>query len=148
MKPPRTANPDDTATIQTSTIYVPANTESMLDSIFYDEDARTSTNKNYMIDVPDILQMMDTQDTDPMSNTEEEQTTEETMRIPVLPMDFAQFTLEDKSSHHQCTYSDFQVTGSMFFDNPSEKCHTKTCTHQLHHVCSMNYASYTYGEDA
>ena len=43
----------------------------MLDSIFDDKDASTSTNQNYMIDVPDILEMMDNQDPDPMHNTEE-----------------------------------------------------------------------------
>ena len=31
----------------------------MLDYIFDDEYSRTSTNQNYMIDVPDILEMMD-----------------------------------------------------------------------------------------
>ena len=35
-------------------------------------------------------------------------------------MYFDHYALEDKSPHHQCTYSDCQVTGSMFFDNPSE----------------------------
>ena len=50
-------------------ILTPANTEPMIDSIFDDEDASTSTNQNYMIDVPDILEMMDTQDHDPMINT-------------------------------------------------------------------------------
>ena len=41
----------------------------MLDSICDDEDASTSTNQNYIIDVPDILEMMDTQDPDPTINT-------------------------------------------------------------------------------
>ena len=147
MKLPITANPNDTAKIQTTTNEAPDNTESMLYSIFYDEDASNSTNKNYMIDVPDILEMMDTQDPDPTSNTEEEQNTEDTMLITVPHMEFSHCSLENKSPHHQCTYSDWQVTGSMFFDKPSEKCNTKTCTHQLHHVCNINYASYTYVED-
>ena len=63
-------------------------------------------------------------------------------------MDFALFVLEYKSPHHQCIYSDCQVTGRTFFDYTSEKCNTKTCTHQLHHFCNINYASDTYGEDA
>ena len=45
LKLPRTANPDDTATLQTTTTEVPANTEPMIDSIFDDEDASTSTNQ-------------------------------------------------------------------------------------------------------
>ena len=53
-----------------------------------------------MIDVPDIIEMMDTQDPDPMIHTGEEQNTEETMSIPVPPMDFAHCALEDKSPHH------------------------------------------------
>ena len=91
---------------------------------------------------------MDTQDPDPVSNTKEEQNTEETMLIPFPPMDFAHCDLEDKSPHHQFTYSDCQVTGRMFFDKTSEKCNTNTFTHQIHHVCKINYASYTYGYDA
>ena len=71
MKLPRTANPGDTATLQTTTTEVPANTEHILDSIFYDEDVSTSTNQNCLIGVPDILEMMDTQDPYPMRNTEE-----------------------------------------------------------------------------
>ena len=63
---------------------------------------------------------MDTQDPDPMSNTEDEQNTEETIIIPVPPMYFAHCALEDKPPHHQWTYNYCQVTGSMFFDNPSE----------------------------
>ena len=58
LKPPITANPDDAATIQTTNTEVPANTKPMLDSICDDEDASTSTNQNYIIDVPDILEMM------------------------------------------------------------------------------------------
>ena len=42
----------------------------MLDYISDDENASTSTNKYYMIDVPDILEMMDTKYPDPMGNTE------------------------------------------------------------------------------
>ena len=68
------------------------------------------------------------------------------MLIPVPPMNFSHCALEDKPPHHQCTYSDCQVTGSMFFGNTSEKCNTNTCTHQLHHVCNINYASDIYGE--
>ena len=68
-----TYNPYDIATIQTTTNEVPANTETMIDSIFYDEDVSTSTNQYYIIDVPDILESMDTQDPDPMSNTKEYQ---------------------------------------------------------------------------
>ena len=45
LKLPRTYNPDDTATLQTTTTEFPANTEPMLDSIFDDEDASTSTNQ-------------------------------------------------------------------------------------------------------
>ena len=120
----------------------------MLGSIFDDDDTSTSNNQNYMTDVPGILEIMDTQDPDPMSNTEEEQNNEETMLIPVPSMDFARCALEIKSSHHQCTYSDCQVTGSMFFGDPSEKCNTNTCTHQLHHVYNINCVPYTYGEDA
>ena len=70
FKQPRTDNTEDTATLQTTNTEVPANTETMLDYIFDDEYANTYTNQNYMIDVSDILEMMDTQDTDPMSNTE------------------------------------------------------------------------------
>ena len=148
LKLPRTANPDDTATLQTTNNEVLANTEPMLDYIFDDEDASTSINQNYIIDVPYVLEMMDTQDPDPMINTEKEQKIEETMLIPVPHMDFAHCALKDKSPHHQCTYSDCQVTGSMFFDNPSKKCNTKTCTHQLHRVCNIYYASDKYGEYA
>ena len=79
---------DDTSTLQTTTTGAPVDTEPMLDSIFDDEDASTSTNQNYMIDVPDILEMMDTQYTEPVRNNKEEQNTEETMLIPVPPMDF------------------------------------------------------------
>ena len=71
MELPRTANPDDTATLQTTTAEVPTNTKPMLDSICDDEDASTSTNQNYIIDVPDILEMMDTRDPETMRNTEE-----------------------------------------------------------------------------
>ena len=49
--------------------------------------------------------MVETRDPYPMSNTEEEQITEETMLIPVPPMYFDHCALEDKSSHHQCIYS-------------------------------------------
>ena len=70
FKQPRTDNTEDTAILQTTNTEVPANTETMLDYIFDDEYANTYTNQNYMIDVSDILEMMDTQDTDPMSNTE------------------------------------------------------------------------------
>ena len=55
LKLPRTANPDDTTTIQTTTTEVPTNTEPIIDYIFDDEDANTSTNQNYMIDVSDTL---------------------------------------------------------------------------------------------
>ena len=120
LKLPRTANPGDIATLQNNTTAFPANIEPMLDSIFDDEDASTSTNQNYIIDVPDILEIMDPQDPDPISNTEEEQNTEENVLMQVPHMDFAHCSLEDESPHHQCTYSDCQVTGSMFFDNPSE----------------------------
>ena len=41
----------------------------MLDYISDDENASTSTNKYYIIDVTDIVEMMDTQDHDPMINT-------------------------------------------------------------------------------
>ena len=68
---------------------------------------------------------MDTQDPDPVSNTKEEQNTEETVLIPFPPMDFAHCDLEDKSPHHQFTYSDCQVTGRMFFDKPSGKCNAR-----------------------
>ena len=98
-----TDNPDDTAILKTTTTEVPTNTETMLDSIFDDEYASTSTDQNYIIDVPDILEMMDTQDPDPMSNTKEEENTDETMLITVPPMDFAHCALEDKPPHHQCT---------------------------------------------
>ena len=67
----RTANPDDIGTLKNNTAEVPANTKTMLDFICDDEDASTSTNQNYIIDVPDILEMMDTQGPEPMSNTEE-----------------------------------------------------------------------------
>ena len=70
------------------------------------------------------------------------------MLIPVPPMEFDHCDLEDKSTHHQCTYSYFQVTGSMFFYKTSEKFNTNTRTHQLRHVCNINYASDTYGEDS
>ena len=120
MKLPRTANPGDIATLQNNTTEFPANIEPMLDSIFDDEDASTYTDKNYMIDVPDILEMIDTRYPYPMSNTEEEQNTEETTLILFPPMDFSHCDLEDKLPHHQCNHSDCQVTGSMFFDNPSE----------------------------
>ena len=63
---------------------------------------------------------MDTQDPEPMRKTEEEQKKKENILKPVPPMDFSNCALEDKSLHHQCTYSDCQVTGSMFFDNPSK----------------------------
>ena len=114
MKLPITANPDDTATIQTTNTEVPTITEPMLDYIVDDDDASNST--------------------------KEEQNTEETVLIPVPRMDFSRCAVEDKSLHHQCTYSDCQVTGSIFFDKPSEKFNTKTCTHQLHHVYNVNYA--------
>ena len=55
LKLPRTDTHDDEATLQTTTTEVPANTEPMLDYIFDDEDASTSTNQNYMINVPGIL---------------------------------------------------------------------------------------------
>ena len=42
------------------------------------------------------------------------------MLIPVPTIEFSHFPLENKSPHHQCTYSDCEVTGSMFFDNKSE----------------------------
>ena len=42
------------------------------------------------------------------------------MLIPVPTMYFDRCALEDKSPHHQCNYSNFQVTGSIFFGNPSE----------------------------
>ena len=119
MKLPRTDNPDDKATLQTTTTEIPANTEHTIDSIFDDEYESTSTDQNYIIDVPDILEMMDTQDPYPMSNTEEEQNTEENMLIPVPPMECSYCSLEDKPPHHQCTYSYCQVTGSTFFYNPS-----------------------------
>ena len=89
LKLPRTANPDDTATLQTTNTEVPANTKPMLDTICDDEDASTSTNQNYMIYVPDILEILDTQDPEPMRNNEEEQNTKETMLITVPPMDFS-----------------------------------------------------------
>ena len=148
MKVPGTSNPDDTATVQTHTTEVPASTEPVLDSIFDDEDAITYTNQDYMIDVTDVLEIMETQYPYPMSNTEDEKNTEETALITVLPMEFSHCALEDEAPHHQCTYSDCQVTGSMFFDKPDGKCNTKTCTHQLHHVCNIKYASVTYGEYA
>ena len=69
LKLTRTSNPDDTATLQNTTNEVPANTKHMLDSICDNEDTSTSTNQNYIIDVPDIIEMMDTQYPDPMSNT-------------------------------------------------------------------------------
>ena len=59
---------DDTSTLQTTTTGAPVDTEPMLDSIFDDEDASTSNNQNYIIDVPDILEIMDTQYHDPMRN--------------------------------------------------------------------------------
>ena len=93
MKLTITANYDDTATLQNNNTEVLDNTKHILDSICYDEYASTSTNKNYMIDVPDILEMIDTHNPDPKSKTEEEQNTEETMLIPVPPMDFAHFVL-------------------------------------------------------
>ena len=145
MKLPRTANPDDVDTLQTTTTDVPDNTEPMLDYIFDDEYASTYTTQNYMIGVPDILEMMDTQYPDLMINIEEENNTEETMLIPVPPMNFSRCALEDKLPHNQYTYSDFQVTGSMFFDKLSERCNTKTYTNQIHHFCKINYASDTYG---
>ena len=120
LKWPRTANPDDTSTLQTTTTEVPANTEPMLDYIFDDEYASTSTNQDYTIDVPDILEMMDTQYPDPKRNTEEEQNTEETMLISFQPMYFDHCTLEDESPYNQYTYSDCQVTGRNVFDNPYE----------------------------
>ena len=70
LKLPRTSNPDDTATLQNTITEVPANTEPILDYIFDDEDSRTSTNQSYIIDVPDKLEMIDTQYPDAMSNTE------------------------------------------------------------------------------
>ena len=54
--------------------------------------------------------MTDIKYTDPTSNTEEEQKTEETMLILVPTMDSDYCALEYKSPHHQCTYSDCQVT--------------------------------------
>ena len=69
LKLTRTSNPDDTATLKNTTNEVPANTKHMLDSICDNEDTSTSTNQNYIIDVPDIIEMMDTQYPDPMSNT-------------------------------------------------------------------------------
>ena len=42
----------------------------MLDYIYDDEDASTYANKNDIIDVPDKIEIMDTQDTDPTRNTE------------------------------------------------------------------------------
>ena len=76
MKLLRTANTDDTATLQTTTTEVPAKNEPMLDYFLDDEYASTSTNKDYMINVHDILEMMETKGTDPMRNTEESQNTE------------------------------------------------------------------------
>ena len=72
LKLPRTANSDDTYTLQTTTTEVSDNTEPRLDSIFDDENASTSTNQNYMIDVPDILEIMETQYPDPTINNEDE----------------------------------------------------------------------------
>ena len=115
FKQPRTDNTEDTATLQTTNTEVPANNKPILDSIFDDEDGSTYTNQNYIIDVTGIFEMMYTQDPDPMINTKELKNTEETMLIPVPPMEFDHCDLEDKSPHHQCTYSDCQVTGSMFF---------------------------------
>ena len=63
-------------------------------------------------------------------------------------MEFYHCYLEDKPPHHQCTYSDCQVIGRMFFDKLSEKFNKKTFPHQLHHVRNINYASDTHGEDA
>ena len=114
FKLPRTDNLDDTAKLQTNITEVSDNTKPMLDSICDDEDANNSTSKICMIDVNDILEMMDTQDPDPMSNTEEEKNTEENMQILVPSMEFYHCALEDKSPHHQCSYSDCQVIGSIF----------------------------------
>ena len=55
LKPPRKPNPDDTATLQTTTTKVPSNTKPMLDYICDDEDTITYTNQNYIIDVPDVI---------------------------------------------------------------------------------------------
>ena len=77
------ANTYDIATLQTTTNEVRANTETMIDSIFDDKYASTSTNQNYMIDDPEILEMVDTKNTDPMSDIKEEQNTEETMLVQV-----------------------------------------------------------------
>ena len=76
LKLPITANPENTATIRTTTTEIIANNEPIIDSIFDDEDASNSTDKNYMIDVPDIIEMTETKDPDPMINTEEEKKTE------------------------------------------------------------------------
>ena len=72
-----------------------------------------------------------------MSNTEEEQNTEEAMLIPFPPMGFTHCVLKDKSTDHQCTYIDYQVKGIIFFYESSEKYITNTCTHQIHHVCNI-----------
>ena len=42
----------------------------MFDFIFVDEGASTSTNQNYRIDIPDIFEMVYTQNPEPMRNTE------------------------------------------------------------------------------
>ena len=50
--------------------YRQTDTKTMLGSICDDEYASTSTNKIYIIDVPDKLEMIDTQDPDLIRNTE------------------------------------------------------------------------------
>ena len=72
LKPPRADNTNYKGTLKNNTTEFPANTEPMLDYIFDDEYASTSTNQNYIIDVTDVLEMMDTKNTNPMRNTKEE----------------------------------------------------------------------------
>ena len=52
-----------------------------------------------------------------------------------------------KSPHHNCTYTDCQLDGNMFFKVASEKCSIQICNLELHHVCMNKHGHKTYGED-
>ena len=68
------------------------------------------------------------------------------MIIPVPQTDFYHYAL--KINHHITNVLTVIVKLQVeCFFKPSERCNTKTCTHKLHHVCNINYASDTYRED-
>ena len=53
-----------------------------------------------------------------------------------------------ESPHHNCTYTDCQLDGNMFFKVASEKCNVQTCNLELHRLCMNEHGHKAYGEDA